>query len=62
MANKVTNTAQDTKGKAKEATGAATGNKKLKAKGRDDQAQAKANEAKRHAKEAGKNVKDTLKS
>ena len=61
MASKAGNTAKDTKGNVKEATGAATGNKKLKARGRDDQGQAKAKEAGRHAKETGKNVKDTLK-
>jgi uncharacterized protein YjbJ (UPF0337 family) len=61
MASKAGNAAKNTKGKAKEATGAATGNKKLKASGRDDQGQAKAKEAGRHAKETGKNVKDSLK-
>jgi uncharacterized protein YjbJ (UPF0337 family) len=53
---------EDAKGKAKEATGAATGNDSLKAEGRDDQGQAKAKEAGRHVKEAGKDVKDTFKS
>jgi uncharacterized protein YjbJ (UPF0337 family) len=60
--DKVQNQADDVKGKAKEATGAATGNDKLKAEGKDDQGQAKAKEAGRHVKEAGKNVKDTFKS
>jgi uncharacterized protein YjbJ (UPF0337 family) len=61
MDDKVQNKSKDARGKAKEAAGAATGNDKLKAKGRDDQNQAKAKEAGRHAKEAGKNVKDSLK-
>lgn len=59
--DKVQNKAKDAKGKTKEAAGAATGNDKLKAKGRDDQGKAKAKEAKRHTKKAGKNVKDALK-
>jgi len=59
--DKVQHKAQDTKGKAKEAAGAATGNNNLKAEGRDDQGQAKAKEAGRHAKKAGKNAKDSLK-
>ena len=49
------------KGKAKEATGAATGNESLKAEGKDDQGKAKAKEAGRHVKEAAKETKDTLK-
>jgi uncharacterized protein YjbJ (UPF0337 family) len=59
--DKVQNTGKDAKGKAKEATGAATGNDKLKSKGKDEQGQATSKEAGRHAKEAGKNVKDALK-
>jgi uncharacterized protein YjbJ (UPF0337 family) len=58
---KIKNQAKDTKGKTKEAAGAATGNESLKAKGKDDQSQAKAKETGRHAKEAAKNVKDTIK-
>jgi uncharacterized protein YjbJ (UPF0337 family) len=59
--DKIKNQAQDSKGKAKEAAGAATGNESLKAKGKDDQGRAKAKEAGRHTKEAAKDVKDTLK-
>src|SRR3569623_1472304 len=59
--DKMRNKAKDAKGKAKEATGAATGNDKLKTEGRDEQGRAKAKEAGRHAKEAGKSVKDSLK-
>ena len=59
--DKVKHQATDAKGKAKEATGAVTGNDSLKAEGKDDQGQAKAKEAGRHAKEAGKQAKDALK-
>jgi uncharacterized protein YjbJ (UPF0337 family) len=59
--DKVKHQATETKGRAKEAAGAATGNDEMRAEGRDDQGQAKAKEAGRHVKEAGKNVKDTLK-
>jgi uncharacterized protein YjbJ (UPF0337 family) len=60
--DKIQNQAEDTKGRAKEAAGAATGNDDLKAEGRDDQGQAKAKEAGRHVKEAAKDAKDTFKS
>jgi uncharacterized protein YjbJ (UPF0337 family) len=60
--DKAKNQADDVKGKAKEATGAATGNDSLKAEGKDDQGQAKAKEAGRHVKEAAQNAKDTFKS
>ena len=59
--DKMQNKAKDAKGKAKEATGAATGNDKLKTEGRDAQGRAKATEAGRHAKESAKRVTDTLK-
>lgn len=60
--DKVQHQAEDAKGKAKEAAGAATGNDDLKAEGRDDQGQASAKEAGRHVKEAASDVKDTFKS
>jgi uncharacterized protein YjbJ (UPF0337 family) len=60
--DKIQNQAEDTKGRAKEAAGAATGNDDLKAEGRDDQGQAKAKEAGRHVKEAAKDAKDTFTS
>ncbi|MBO0846248.1 MAG: CsbD family protein [Nocardioides sp.] len=60
--DKAKHQAQDTKGKAKEATGAATGNRGMKAKGRNDQNQAKAKEAGRHVKQAAKDTKDSFKS
>jgi uncharacterized protein YjbJ (UPF0337 family) len=59
--DKAKHQATDVKGKAKEATGAATGNRSLRAEGKDDQGQAKAKEAGRHAKEAGTQAKNALK-
>jgi len=58
--DKAKHQATDAKGKAKEAAGAATGNESLKAKGKDDQGQAKAKEAGRHVKQAAKDTKDTF--
>lgn len=51
--DKARNTAQDVKGKAKEAAGAATGDSSLKNKGRADQ-------AKSSVKKAGEKVKDVF--
>jgi uncharacterized protein YjbJ (UPF0337 family) len=59
--DKVKNQATDAKGKAKEATGAVTGDQGMKAEGRDDQGQAKTKEAGRHAKEAASDVKNAVK-
>jgi uncharacterized protein YjbJ (UPF0337 family) len=59
--DKAQHQAQDIKGRAKEAAGAATGDKDMKAEGRSDQGQAKAKEAVRHLKEAAKDTKDTIK-
>ena len=53
--DKAKNVGQRVKGKAKEAAGTATGNDRLRAKGKSDQ-------AKSHAKQAGEKVKDALKS
>jgi uncharacterized protein YjbJ (UPF0337 family) len=51
--DKAKNTAQTTKGKIKEAAGDVTGNDRLKAKGRADQ-------AKGNLKQAGEKVKDAF--
>ena len=59
--DKVKHQATDAKGKAKEATGAVTGDESMKAEGRDDQGKAKAKEAGRHTKEAASDLKDTVK-
>lgn len=52
--DKAKNTGEDLKGKAKEATGKATGNNRLTAEGKADQAKAS-------VKKAGENVKDAFK-
>lgn len=52
--DKAKNTAEDLKGKTKEATGKATGNDELEAEGKADQVKAS-------VKEAGENVKDIFK-
>lgn len=53
-ADKIKNAAEKAAGKGKEAVGDVTGNDKLKAEGKIDQADA-------NLKQAGENVKDTLK-
>jgi len=55
LADKAKNTAEDLKGKAKEALGDAKNDDQLKAEGKADQ-------TKSSAKQAGENVKDTFKS
>ncbi|WP_286930877.1 MULTISPECIES: CsbD family protein [Aeromicrobium] len=52
--DKLKNTAEDLKGKGKEATGKATDDEKLEAEGKGDQ-------AKSDIKQAGENVKDAFK-
>ncbi|MET1133739.1 MAG: CsbD family protein [Aeromicrobium sp.] len=52
--DKLKNTAEDLKGKGKEATGKATDDEKLEAEGKGDQ-------AKSDLKQAGENVKDAFK-
>ncbi len=54
LADKATNSAQDALGKAKEATGDAKEDDKLKAEGKADQTEAL-------TKKAGENIKDTFK-
>lgn len=53
--DKIKNAGQDLPGKAKEAAGKVTGNDKLEAKGKTDQATAK-------VKKAGEDVKDAFKN
>ena len=53
--DKISNTAEDVKGKAKEATGKMTDNERLEAEGRNDQASA-------NLKQAGEKIKDAFKS
>jgi uncharacterized protein YjbJ (UPF0337 family) len=54
LADKAKNKVEELKGKSKEATGGATGDNKLKAEGKADQAKAK-------LKQTGEKIKDTFK-
>ena len=54
MDDKISNAAEDLKGKAKEATGKVTDNERLEAEGKADQSSA-------NIKQAGENVKDAFK-
>ncbi|WP_313280662.1 CsbD family protein [Timonella senegalensis] len=54
IGDKISNAAEEAKGKVKEATGKMTDNERLEAEGKIDQAKA-------NAKQAGEDVKDTFK-
>ena len=54
LGDKISNAAEDAKGKIKEGAGKATGNDKLEAEGKGDQVKAE-------LKKAGENVKDSFK-
>ncbi|WP_081581319.1 CsbD family protein [Timonella senegalensis] len=54
LGDKISNAAEEAKGKVKEATGKMTDNERLEAEGKIDQAKA-------NAKQAGEDVKDTFK-
>jgi uncharacterized protein YjbJ (UPF0337 family) len=56
--DKLGNKGEDLGGKAKEATGKATGNHTLEGEGKDDQSKASAKQAGEHVKDAAKDVKD----
>ena len=58
--DKVSNKAQDLKGKVKEAVGDATGNDDLEAKGKTDQAKAAVKDVGEKAKDAVGTIKDKL--
>ncbi|HEY7136319.1 MAG TPA: CsbD family protein [Acidimicrobiia bacterium] len=58
--DKAKNTAQDAKGKIKEATGRATGNEDLEAKGKTDQTKSSLKQAGERAKDAVEDVKDAF--
>ena len=58
--DKASNTAQDIKGKVKEAVGRATGNHKLERKGKTDQAKSAVKDVGEKAKDAASTVKDTV--
>ena len=59
--DKMENKGEDLKGKAKEATGKATGNSRLEGEGKGDQASASVKNAGEKAKDAAKDVKDAFK-
>lgn len=61
MDDKASHQGEDTKGKAKEAAGKATGNHRLEGEGKDDQASASRKKAGEKAKDAAKDVKDSFK-
>ncbi|MHB1445111.1 MAG: CsbD family protein [Acidimicrobiales bacterium] len=58
--DKLSNKAQEMKGKVKEKVGSATGNEDLEAKGRSDQAKSALKDVGEEAKDAASRVKDAL--
>lgn len=58
--DKISNKAEDLGGKAKEATGSATGNRDLEAEGKGDQASSAIKDAGEKIKDAASTVKDKL--
>ena len=61
MDDKASHQGEDLKGKAKEATGKATGNERLEGEGKGDQASASMKGAGEKAKGAAKDAKDAFK-
>ena len=60
--DKISNKAEDAKGKVKEGAGSAVGNESLEAEGKNDQSKASLKDAGEKVKDAGSNVKDAFKS
>ncbi len=60
LKDKAENKAEELKGKGKESTGKATGDRDLEAEGKADQASGKVKQAGEHVKDAAKDVKDGL--
>ena len=58
--DKARNAARGAKGKVKQATGAATGDRSTEMSGRRDQVKADVRQAGEHAKDAGRKAKDAL--
>ncbi len=58
--DKISNKAEDAKGKIKEGTGSATGNESLEAEGKGDQASASMKDGVEKVKDAAKDIKDGL--
>ena len=61
IGDKIVNKAEELGGKAKEAAGDLTGNERLEAEGKADQAAAKAKQAGENVKEAGRDVAEGVK-
>jgi uncharacterized protein YjbJ (UPF0337 family) len=59
--DKISNKAEDLKGKAKEGAGRATGDEQLEGEGKGDQAAASLKDGVEKVKDAGKDVKDAFK-
>ncbi len=60
LGDKISNKAEDGKGKAKETAGSATGDENLEAEGKGDQASASIKDGVEKVKDAGKDLKDGL--
>ena len=58
--DKISNKAEDLKGKVKEGAGKATGNEQLEGEGKADQASSSLKDGVEHVKDAGKDVKDAF--
>ncbi len=58
--DKISNKAEELKGKGKEGAGNATGDDELKAEGKGDQASAKVKHGAEHVKDAVKDAKDAV--
>lgn len=60
LGDKISNKAEDLKGKGKESAGTATGDEDLRAEGKGDQASASLKDGVEKVKDAGKDIKDGL--
>ncbi|MFI6454949.1 CsbD family protein [Streptosporangium amethystogenes] len=60
--DKLSNKAQEAKGKVKEGVGRATGDERLEASGKDDQAGSRFKQAGEKAKDSAKKIKNAFKS
>ena len=60
LGDKISNKAEDAKGKTKETTGSAVGNESLEAEGKGDQASASLKDGVEKVKDAAKDLKDGL--
>ncbi|MDP9842823.1 CsbD family protein [Streptosporangium lutulentum] len=60
--DKISNKAEELKGRVKENIGSATGDERLRAEGRTDQDESNVKQAGEKIKDAGKKVKDAFKS